>query len=352
MDVSMHPTVNPMSKLESIPCPLCDNTREFLPIDILDDDEVIQTYGDLYKGHLKSKWQICGQCGFVHQNPRPSIRALNEYYLEAQYHQDPQQYDLKMLSKLYRGCYRHDLKFAIEKSGISKGTVFDIGCGLGFAVYEFNKLGWTAIGIEPDPRRAEFARQKLGLNIQQGVLNSDISIQSSVDLVFSHHAWEHIADFKEVMDGILKIIRKGGYFYASMPTYFQNRSSMSKIYLNSGHYSSFTHRSLSQLLARYGFEYVAHQYYNDFGISVTDDIMFLAQYTGKIIDPTMYYEDPFAVRHYLNFTNPVRTILFSPIYSVKYRQIGIFGRLMRDAFKIAFTQPTLFLKKVRARLKI
>src|ERR1035437_5716030 len=39
------------------------------------------------------------------------------------------------------------------------GEVLDVGCGTGIAARQFQALGCTVLGVDPDPRMAEFARQ-------------------------------------------------------------------------------------------------------------------------------------------------------------------------------------------------
>src|SRR5256714_15692404 len=77
-----------MSNLVLVPCPLCNSVEGLNPVNITNLDLHIQKYGELYDGITKSKWQACGTCGFVHQNPRPSVGDLNRFYLKSKYHTD------------------------------------------------------------------------------------------------------------------------------------------------------------------------------------------------------------------------------------------------------------------------
>ncbi|MEO8206537.1 MAG: hypothetical protein ABI615_10185, partial [Chthoniobacterales bacterium] len=75
-----------MSKLVLTICPLCGAGDGFLPLRITRQDVHIRKYGTLYGGNTLSEWKACGQCGFVHQNPRPSLQALAEFYRDGRYH--------------------------------------------------------------------------------------------------------------------------------------------------------------------------------------------------------------------------------------------------------------------------
>jgi hypothetical protein len=147
---------------------------------------------------------------------------------------------------------------------------------------------------------------------------------------------EHFADLKGVMQGLSRVLKPGGWFFARIPTYFSNRSRMSLMYMNSAHYSLFTHKSLANLAARFGIEYVAHEYVNKAGLHVTDDLMFVGRNTGKPLDPTPHYEPAAAVQRYVNVINPMRSLVFAPVYSVQWQPMlkamrvpGIQRRLAR-----------------------
>jgi SAM-dependent methyltransferase len=320
---------------------------------IREKDENIHTYGKLYDGLTKSEWKVCGECGFVHQNPRPTTEALNQYYLDSAYHGQAEDLDLAYMRKLYKGSYDEDITFLTRAIGLNSGKVFDMGCGLGFALDEFRSRGWEPYGVEPDLHRSQFAREKLGLTrVSKGILDGAVDVGTQVDLVFSHHALEHVADFEGIFAGVKKILRPGGFFFASIPTYYRNRSAMSLRYLNSGHYSSFTHHSLNQLLARNGFEPVAHRYYNRPGMCVTDDLMLVGRYVGKPQDPKPHYEDPQSVQRYVNMINPVRSAVFAPVYSVHYRDLGLWFRKVGVAKAVHYLlSPRELAAKVSQKIK-
>ncbi|MFN8371147.1 MAG: hypothetical protein U0T83_11065, partial [Bacteriovoracaceae bacterium] len=94
-----------------VPCPLCDNDKIFLALNTPDKDEHIALYGEVYSGYLKSHWKACGVCGFVHQNPRPSLAALNEYYSQSKYHiPRSDEFNLDELNEIYKSCYNLNLQ--------------------------------------------------------------------------------------------------------------------------------------------------------------------------------------------------------------------------------------------------
>lgn len=331
--------------LSVVPCPLCGQSNLFIDITVPDTDAQIRTYGSLYAGKTISEWKICGQCGFVHQNPRPSVEALNEFYKQSQYHSTVVESDGVEHLKFARWYFSEKIEFALKHSQLSPGRVFDIGSGRGGVLKLFEERGWKSYGVEPDERLAAFATNVMGLSgVQQCILDSNFVLEKKVDLIFTNHAFEHFADLDGVMKGVLNILRPGGYLFIAVPTYFKNKSSLSKDWMNSGHYSLFTHSSLSNLLSKYGLDEVAHTY-SGWNKEV-DDLWYLAKFAGKMNDPKVFFENPENVSRYLHVINPIRSIFFYPVYSHWALRVQIF-----NAFKLLLTSPADFFKKVAVRIK-
>lgn len=342
-----------MDSLATVACPLCGHDRR-LRLKVSTQDDCIASYGALYAGRTRSEWAVCDRCGFVHQNPRPSAAALDRFYSDGKYHPPLEQYDLATLTRTFRHAYRENTRFVLRQIGSTPGKVFDVGCGFGFALLDFARVGWECYGVEPDPARAEFARRELGLvHVQRGLCDAQVDLGTSVDVVISHHTFEHIADLDAAMRGVSKVLKPNGVFFARVPTYLCNRSRMSLRYMNSGHYSMFTHRSMAQLVVRYGLEPIRHQYVNKAGMGVTDDLFFLARKTGREISPETYFESPREVQRYVTMINPLRSALFSPVYSLRYRALMQRLSLLNDiAQNIGLvSSPRTLAAKLRARVR-
>ncbi len=302
--------------LTLIPCPLCGEPHKLLALRVPYHDDHIVDYGSLYGSQTKSEWKACGTCGFVHQNPRPSAKALNEFYSAGEYHATatpPAWTQEAKYMKFARWYYDDKVAYAVANT-IPRGRVFDMGFGYGGVLKLFAERGWGVAGREPDPRLAAFARETLGLvGPEQGLVEADMGRTAPVDLVFSNHAFEHVADLHAVMMGLRSIMKPGGHIFTVVPTYASNRSSMSLRWMNSAHYSLFTRASLNQMMARYGFEPVTSTYRG--WRKEIDDVWHLARYTGKSIDPTQFYEAPDQVARFVNWVNPVRSLLFAPVFA-------------------------------------
>jgi SAM-dependent methyltransferase len=318
-----------MSNLVLVPCPLCNGSRGFYPVKNTDLDLHIEKYGDLYSGMTKSNWQACGTCGFLHQNPRPTVESLNQFYLDSKYHTDeiPEAWQTpENYLEFARWYYEEKIDYALKESGLKQGAVFDVGFGLGGVLRLFANRGWRAYGVESDQNSFDYAKKKLELaSIQEGVLHAGIDVDTKVDLVFSNHTLEHVANLHDAMIGLTRVLKPGGYVFTAIPTYYKNRSNLSLQWLNSSHYSMFTHNSLNQLFAYHGLEEVTHTYRG--WHKEIDDLWHLARFTGKVIDPKAFYESPAEVCRYVNTINPARSIIHYPIYSNYARSVQTYERI-------------------------
>ena len=338
-----------LSTIVLVPCPLCGQAETFIDVDVPYEDEHIANYANLYAGRSASEWKVCGRCGFVHQNPRPSAAALDALYAAAKYrtnHRDPDVDEYQRFAEWYFGP---KVDYLSRVCGIHQGKVFEVGCGFGAALVAFRSRGWGCQGIEPDGYCAAYARQKLGLSgVLTGLLRADFSLDQKVDVVFSNHAFEHFADLDAVMRAICAVLKPGGYLVTVVPTYRENRSNMSKRWMNSSHYSLFSHSSLNNLASKYGFEPTAHTYRG--WLTEIDEVWHCARFTGAVTAPALFFESPHTVARYLKWINPARTLLSYPVFHDWNKRRDMF-QLLRAGIRSFARSPGDFHRRVYARLR-
>jgi len=293
-------------------------------------DVHIAKYGELYAGEPKSRWVACGRCGFVHQNPRPTVDDLNAFYSRGEYHTEiPSSWrDPALYARFAESYYGPKVDHAIRASGLSTGSVFEVGAGHGGSLQVFRKRGWRVVGVEPDPTLQAFAVEVAGVEtVRRGLLDRETRVAEQVDLVYSNHTFEHVADLASLMAGIRTILKPGGIVFTAVPTYYRNRSRMSLLWMNSAHYSLFTHASLDQLLARHDLEEVAHTYRG--WRQEVDDLWHVSRFTGRAPAPETFYEDARAVARYVNLLNPVNTAVHAPFLLARRLARRVGGALKR-----------------------
>jgi SAM-dependent methyltransferase len=182
--------------------------------------------------------------------------------------------------------------------------------------------------------------------VRRGLVDDTFDLESPVDLAFSNHAFEHFADLDSVVRALARCVKQGGHVFTAVPTYFSNRSRLSKQWMNSAHYSLFTHHSLNQLYARYGFEEVCHTYRG--WRKEIDDLWHVARFTGNAKEPSAFFEDGRAVQRYVNVTNPLRSVLYTPVFSNYAKRVQM-AHWFAGMWRVARRSPVTFLRKAFKR---
>ena len=134
--------------------------------------------------------------------------------------------------------------------------LLDLGCGSGEFLARMNALGWAVRGVEPDPRGARAAAER----VPGAVIASDIAdvAAESVDRVVSSHVIEHLADVDVTLRECLRVLRPGGEIVLRTP----NGASAGAKRFGANwlhwdpprHLQVFEARSLAAALERAGFE--------------------------------------------------------------------------------------------------
>jgi 2-polyprenyl-3-methyl-5-hydroxy-6-metoxy-1,4-benzoquinol methylase len=69
--------------------------------------------------------------------------------------------------------------------------VLDVGCGTGIAARQFQALGCTVLGVDPDSRMAEFARQS-GVEVELATFETWDPAGRLFDAVVAGQAWHWV----------------------------------------------------------------------------------------------------------------------------------------------------------------
>lgn len=94
--------------------------------------------------------------------------------------------------------------------------ILDIGCGSGTLLNRLRSLGWTTLGVEPDPVAAEKGRQ-LGLEIETGTIETIDWGNRTFDAITLQHVVEHMLDPVSTMSQIRKLLNPNGLVYIAIP---------------------------------------------------------------------------------------------------------------------------------------
>ena len=187
-----------------IPCNLCGGC----------DVEVI---GERDRDGRPLRTTICRACGLVWSNPRPSEDEVRRYYsreyrLDYKGHSTP---SLRHIARSARGALN---RYRALAPYIQPGDrILDAGAGGGEVVYVLRKLGFAAIGIEPDEQYARHARESLGAPVETGFVQDSTFPSGSFDVVTMYHALEHVEDPSAILSRLRGWMADGGVLLIEVP---------------------------------------------------------------------------------------------------------------------------------------
>ena len=191
----------------------------------------------------------CVRCGHMQVAEFPAAQTLDEAYAEvseAVYLDEEQGQRATAARALER----------IERHVTAPGAICDLGCWAGFLLVEAEQRGWRARGVEPSGFAARLARERFGLDVQTGTLESAELPAAEFDCVVMGDVIEHLPDPGSALDRTHALLRPGGVLYLALP------DAGSRIARALGarwwsvlptHVQYFTRTSLVRLLASHGF---------------------------------------------------------------------------------------------------
>lgn len=187
-----------------IPCNLCGSVE-------------IDEIGDRDRDGRSLRTTICRRCGLVWSNPRPSEEEVRRYY-SREYRLDYKGQatpSLRHIARSGRGALnRYRSLSPFLKPG---DRVLDAGAGGGEVVYVLRKLGFYAVGLEPDEQYARHAREALGVPVSTGFVQ-DVSFPAgSFDVITMYHALEHVEDPVGILGTLRSWMAEGGLLLVEVP---------------------------------------------------------------------------------------------------------------------------------------
>src|SRR4029077_6945356 len=134
----------------------------------------------------------CRSCGFVFDNPRPTLETLIDFYSK------PGKYD-SWLAELDARDRLWKRRLAKLRSTRKPGSLLDIGTGIGqflsVAQGEYSQV----YGTEVSRTAIEVAREKYGLDLFQGTVEELAERGMVFDNITLFHVLEHVPDPKALL---------------------------------------------------------------------------------------------------------------------------------------------------------
>lgn len=137
-----------------------------------------------------------------------------------------------------------------------RGAICDVGCWVGFLVSEAERRGWEASGVEPSRFASALARERFGLKVQTGTLDTAELPLGQFEAVVMGDVIEHLPEPGVTLDRLAELLRPSGVLYLALP----DAGSVVARRLGAGwwsvlptHVQYFTRGSLARLLTRHGY---------------------------------------------------------------------------------------------------
>ncbi len=201
-----------------IPCNQCQSTS-YTIVASDKDREFPDTSDDIF--HMVQ----CDHCGLHYLNPRPDVSALPIIYPK-NYHaynirtpalnEEKKPFVIRLRHQIYSKRFKPVLKYLTD---LKKIDMLDIGCGDGWQLDLYKQLAPNRIntyGVEIREEACKVAKS-YGHQVYCGLFeNLDFNGQQ-FDLVNLSQVIEHVADPKEFMRNIFKVLKPGGILALETP---------------------------------------------------------------------------------------------------------------------------------------
>lgn len=150
----------------------------------------------------------CAKCKHCFDERMPEDQNLAEHY--AQYGRDDYR------SPITVNRYSELLDSFERITG--KGSILDIGSGIGFFLEVAKEKGWKVYGTEFTGDAVEIGRQK-GIEMFEGGLEEIDFGDLQFDVITSFEVIEHLKQPKDHLIKIRSLLKEGGLFFATTPNY-------------------------------------------------------------------------------------------------------------------------------------
>lgn len=236
-----------MSFVHHSQCPVCGSTA-IHPLLTVKDHSV--------SGEEFVIWQ-CDSCTLRFTQDVPDEASIGRYYQSPDYisHSNTSK---GLTNRLYQQVRQYTLgqkASLVKKATVPKGSILDIGAGIGAFLNEMKGQGWTIAGIEPDGGARKQALDLFGI-LLEGTDALEQLPEASFDAITLWHVLEHVHALQEYIARLKVLLKPGGRLFIAVPNY---TSLDAEVYGNAWaaydvprHLYHFTPRAIAALTKRHG----------------------------------------------------------------------------------------------------
>jgi len=150
----------------------------------------------------------CGHCGYVFDNPRPTLQAIIAFYSQMG------KYDSWLEEEGNRDqLWRRRLK--ILQRHRSSGSLLDVGTGTG-QFLSIARESFTVLGTEVSESAVRIAKNRYGLDVKQGQVE-DIHFDTRFDVITLFHVLEHVPNPLSTLRRCRELLNSDGILVVAVP---------------------------------------------------------------------------------------------------------------------------------------
>jgi 2-polyprenyl-3-methyl-5-hydroxy-6-metoxy-1,4-benzoquinol methylase len=208
----------------------------------------------------------CSSCGLLFaplHSPEDLEQLYDQSYFE-EYASDGA-YDRDEAQRRYEARIRVKL----VRARVERGRLFEIGAAGGYFLDEARAAGFDVAGVEPGAAMAAAARDRLGLDVQTGVVEHADLPEEHYDVACAWHVIEHLNEPQRGLGRLRAALRPGGHLFVEVPnleSIYAQRWGKQWVNLDLPHHVGHYNRTaLRELLTNSGFEVLATETYPALG---------------------------------------------------------------------------------------
>jgi len=199
--------MKPTIELNSTQCPICHTTGNAAELYSANFD--LQAFNPSIFSARRLPDRIhyrmvkCNTCGLVRSDPVANSEVLAQLYAQSTFDYSDEVVNLKLTYGRYLS--------KLNKYGVNKETLLEIGCGNGFFLEEAFRQGYkTVTGVEPSTAAVAKANPEIQPCIICDMMRPGLFKPKQFDVICVFQVFDHIPDPGGLLDQCFKVLKPGG----------------------------------------------------------------------------------------------------------------------------------------------